>query len=132
MTDKDTVFYLKIILLYATKPRLWHTQKSLEGAFMKRLMMICVIVGALAPSFARAQVDIDMGRVTCAEFLAMPEGRGDVFAAWISGWVHQKVGRTQIDLVAFKKNIANVKSWCGYHKDESVMRGLYDALGVKN
>jgi hypothetical protein len=99
---------------------------------MKRLMMVFVIAGALAPSLAHAQVDIDMGRVTCGEFLAMPPGRADLFAAWMSGWVHQKEGRPQIDLVAFKKNIGNVKSWCGYHKDESVMRGLYDALGIKN
>ena len=99
---------------------------------MKRLMMVSLIVGALAPSFAHAQVDIDMGRITCGEFLALPEGRADVFAAWMSGWVHQKVGRTEVDLVAFSKNIGNVKSWCASHKSESVMRGLYDALGVKN
>ncbi len=62
----------------------------------------------------------------------MPEGQSTVFAAWMSGWVHQKVGRTQVDLVAFQKNIGNVKTWCGSHKDKSVMRGLYDALGIKN
>lgn len=99
---------------------------------MKRLIMVFVIAGALAPSFAYSQVDIDMGRVTCGEYLAMPEGRSILFAAWMSGWIHQKENRAQIDLVAFKKNIGNVKGWCASHKDESVMRGLYDALGIKN
>lgn len=99
---------------------------------MKRLILCLALMGALSPSLARAQVDIDMGRVTCGEFLAMPEGQSLVFAAWMSGWIHQKENRTQIDLIAFKKNIGNVKTWCGSHKDESVMRGLYDALGIKN
>jgi len=99
---------------------------------MKRLIMVCVAVATLAPAAARAQVDIDMGRVTCGELLALPEARQDLFAAWMSGWVNQKINRTQVDLVAFKKNIASVKSWCASHKAESVMRGLYDALGIKN
>ncbi len=99
---------------------------------MKRLIMAFVVAAALAPSAPHAQVDIDMGRVTCGEFLALPEARQDFFAAWMSGWVNQKVGRTQVDLIAFRKNIASVKGWCGSHKAESVMRGLYDALGIKN
>jgi len=99
---------------------------------MKRLIPVAIIIGALSPSLAKAQVDIDMGRVTCGEFLAMPEGQSTVFAAWMSGWIHQKVGRTQVDLTAFQKNIVNVKSWCGSHKTESVMTGLYAALGIKN
>jgi hypothetical protein len=99
---------------------------------MKRFMLCLVMAGALAPSLGRAQVDIDMGRVTCGEFLAMPAGQSSTFAAWMSGWVHQKVARTQVDLVALPKNVASVKSWCASHKDESVMRGLYDALGIKN
>ncbi len=38
---------------------------------MKRLMFAFVMAGALAPSLASAQVDIDMGRITCGEFLAV-------------------------------------------------------------
>jgi hypothetical protein len=86
----------------------------------------------MSPSYSSAQVDVDMGRITCGEFLALPDGQSRVFAAWMSGWINQKAGRTQVDLVAFRQNIGNVKSWCGSHKDESVMRGLYDALGIKN
>jgi hypothetical protein len=99
---------------------------------MKRLAIALLITAALAPSASQAQVDIDMGRVTCGEVLEMPGASSDLFAAWMSGWVHQKSGRTQIDLMAFKKNIASVKQWCASHKTESVMRGLYDAFGIKN
>ena len=99
---------------------------------MKRLIMVCATVAALAPVGARAQVDIDMGRVTCGELLALPEARQDMFAAWMSGWVNNKINRTQVDLVAFRKNIASVKGWRASHKTESVMRGLYDALGIEN
>ncbi len=91
---------------------------------MKKLLCSLALLGALAPALAQAQVKIDMGRITCGEFLAMDPDEGREFAAWMSGWFAQKQGRTQIDLVVFQKNVDIVRDWCGSHKTESVMTGL--------
>ena len=39
------------------------------------------------------------------------------------------LGKTTIDLVTHQKNIANVKAWCQYHPQETVMSGLKNATG---
>ncbi len=99
---------------------------------MKKLLHAVAVAGALAPSLVHAQVKIDMGRVTCGEYLEMPSDISVDFSAWMSGWMNQKNGKTTIDMGAFQKNIQSVKDWCNSHKTESVMTGLYAATGTKN
>ena len=76
------------------------------------------------PAVANAQLTIDMGRITCGEYLAMPPSQSDHFSAWMSGWFSFKNDRQFVDLVVHQKNIASVKEWCRFHPDERVMTGL--------
>jgi hypothetical protein len=46
----------------------------------------------MLPCAANAQVMIDMARVNCADYLAMPPGNSRVLSAWMSGWFNQKRG----------------------------------------
>lgn len=70
---------------------------------------------------------IDMSRVTCAEYLAMPPGQSATFSAWMSGWFNQKNGYVFVDINAYERNVANVKSWCASDPSETVMAGLQRA-----
>jgi hypothetical protein len=79
-----------------------------------------------------AQVDIDMGRLTCADYLAMSPDAEMAFSAWMSGWFNQKKGYTTVDLEAYARNIANVKQWCASNPQASVMGGLQAASGGAN
>ena len=65
-----------------------------------------------------------MSRVTCAEYLAMPAPRVAEFSAWMSGWFNQKTGYVFVDLNAYARNVANVKSWCTSNPNATVMAGL--------
>ena len=51
------------------------------------------------PTTVRAQVTINMSRVTCAEYLAMNDEQSNVFGAWVGGYFNQKTGYTWVDLV---------------------------------
>lgn len=98
---------------------------------MRKFVVAACLIGALLPSAVRAQVKIDMNRITCGEMIAMsPEDRED-FAAWTSGWFAQKSGRTFIDMGYFMKNSASVMDWCSAHQSESVMAGLQRAFDKK-
>lgn len=99
---------------------------------MKKTAIILALAAMSAPSVSRAQVVIDMGKVTCGEYLAMtPEGE-KVFSAWMSGWFNQKKGFTTVDLDAYARNVANVKKWCASNPKDSVMGGLQAATGGAN
>ena len=96
---------------------------------MKKSVLFLMLAGATLPSVTHAQVSIDMARVTCAEYLALPPTDSAVFSAWMSGWFNQKTGYVFVDLNAYARNVANVKSWCATNPAQTVMAGLQRATG---
>jgi hypothetical protein len=88
-----------------------------------RLMSLAFAVCVL-PAAANAQLSVEMRNIRCEQYLAMAPSQSSDFSAWMSGWYSYKVGKTWVDLVAYQKNIANVKDWCKYHPQETVMSGL--------
>jgi hypothetical protein len=101
------------------------------GDLMKKLIITLALAGALAPSLAKAQVNIDMSKISCGEVMAMPADDQADFAAFMAGWFAQKAGRTFIDMGLFQKNFGSVMSWCASNKSESVFNGLERAMQAK-
>ncbi len=91
---------------------------------IRKFVWILALLGALMPTSSRAQVTINMSRVTCADYLAMTPEQSDVFGAWVGGYFNQKTGYTWIDLEAQRRNVANLKAWCASYPAEFVMTGL--------
>jgi len=98
---------------------------------MRRLALAAVAAASLTAPAAQAQVMIDTTRITCAEYLALPPADSAIFAAWMSGWFNQKTGYVSVDLEAFARNVANVKSWCSSNPQQTVMAGLQRATSGK-
>jgi hypothetical protein len=94
---------------------------------MKKSAFCLMLAGATLPSAARAQVSVDMDRVTCADYLALSAADSAVFSAWMSGWFNQKTGYVFVDLNAYVRNVANVKAWCASNPTQTVMAGLQRA-----
>lgn len=97
---------------------------------MRRGLVGLTIVIAMVPVVANAQLTIDMGKITCGQYLAMSPSQSDNFSAWMSGWFSYQNRRTFVDILLHQKNIASVKAWCQYHQAESVMAGLQQSLGT--
>lgn len=98
---------------------------------MRRLALAAVAVASLTAPVAQAQVMIDTTRITCAEYLALGPADSALFSAWMSGWFNQKTGYVSVDLEAFARNVANVKSWCSSNPQQTVMAGLQRATSGK-
>jgi HdeA/HdeB family len=93
-----------------------------------RLMSLAFAI-SLFPVAANAQLTIDMNNITCGQYLAMAPSQSRSFSAWMSGWFSYQLSKETIDLLTHEKNIANVKAWCQYHPQETVMSGLKNATG---
>ena len=93
---------------------------------MRKLSCGIALAAVLLPAFV-AQVKIDMTRVTCAQYLALPPDQSNMFSAWMSGWFNQKSGLAWIDLSAYARNVANIQQWCASYPDQTVMSGLQRA-----
>ena len=93
--------------------------------------LICLAFAiSMIPVAANAQLTIDMGRITCDQYLAMSPSQSNDFSAWMSGWFSFKNDRPFVDLVVHQKNVASVKERCKFHPSESVMTGLQKAIIV--
>ena len=82
------------------------------------------------PGAAYAQVTFDTTRVTCADYLAMAPTEARLFSAFMSGWFNQKTGHVTVDLGAYERNVANVRSWCVTNPKETVFAGLTRATST--
>ena len=102
---------------------------------MKKLVLTLALASplctGLGAGLAQAQVMIDMRRVTCADYLAMPAADAALTSAWLSGWFNQKLGYTTVDLGAYARNVENVTKWCESYPKETLMDGLQHAAAPK-
>jgi hypothetical protein len=95
---------------------------------MIRGLISAALAISLLPVAANAQLTINMNQIKCDQYLAMSPDMSRDFSAWMSGWFSYQTRRTFVDLALHQKNIANVKAWCQYHPQESVMSGLQNAI----
>jgi HdeA/HdeB family len=95
---------------------------------MRWSLISAALAISLLPVAANARLTINMNQVKCDQYLAMSPDMSRDFSAWMSGWFSYQTRRTFIDLALHQKNIANVKAWCQYHPQESVMTGLQNAI----
>jgi HdeA/HdeB family len=91
---------------------------------MTRSRICLALAGLILPAAANAQVSFDTTRVTCADYLAMSPTDARLFSAFMSGWFNQKTGHVTVDLGAYERNVANVRSWCATNPKETVLAGL--------
>jgi hypothetical protein len=89
---------------------------------MKRFLIVCAV--AMVPAVAQAQVLVDMTRIKCGEYVSLPPDQSRIFSAWMSGWFNQKTGYAWVDLNAYERNIASVKTFCATYPNETVMAAL--------
>ncbi|MET0707190.1 MAG: HdeA/HdeB family chaperone [Tardiphaga sp.] len=97
---------------------------------MKKALSVLLFTAVMLPSAARAQLIIDMNRLTCAQFLAMSPQQARIYSAWISGWFNQKTGYVWVDLNAYERNFTNVRQWCATSPGQTVMEGLKRSTGT--
>ena len=95
---------------------------------MRWSLISAALAISLLPVAVNAQLTINMNQIKCDQYLAMSPDTSRDFSAWMSGWFSYQTRRTFVDLALHQKNIANVKAWCQYHPQESVMTGLQNAI----
>lgn len=67
---------------------------------------------ALTASLASAQVTIDVGQITCAQFVTYKVTSPDNIAIWLSGYYHGKQNTTVLAREDFKENIQKLTIAC--------------------
>lgn len=99
---------------------------------MRRSLIALAFAISIVPTAANAAptATIDIGKVTCSQYLAMPPALSSKFSAWMSGWHSYRNRRTFVDFDLHRSNSKNVKAWCQSNPREAVLVGSPNVIGA--
>jgi len=101
-------------------------------------MVKLVTVAAAASMFAlelgseaRAQVTLDVAKVTCDQYVGYKITDPQNIAIWLSGYYNGKRGNTIIDTQSFDVNSKKLRDFCLRNPATPVMQATETLFGVK-
>ena len=96
---------------------------------VKRTALVISAIALLTNSMARAQVTVDVAKITCDQLLKYEIADPKQIAIWISGYYHGIHGSSILDTQEFLQDMSKVEEYCFKHPDDLVMKAVDDILG---
>ena len=97
----------------------------LNGLWRSRMLKYApVVIGLfLLPGIfgARAQVTVDVSKITCEQFTLFKITNPRNIALWISGYVHGQRSDKIVDPQTFETNVQQLKDYCVSNPKDTVM-----------
>jgi hypothetical protein len=92
---------------------------------MRRLAIVLVLT---ATSFgglpAHAQLDLDMDRITCGDWLSYDYSQQQFIRYWMSGYYSASKNNDVLDFKRLQSNSAKVMAYCKKHKAEPLPKAI--------
>jgi len=79
---------------------------------------------------ARAQVTLDVSKITCDQFTGYKITNPDNIAMWLSGYYNGKRGNTVLDTQGLAANSKKLRDYCIQNPQIPVMRAVETLLGA--
>ncbi len=100
---------------------------------MKSLFVLLgLFISIVATTPAKAQMTLDVAKITCHQFLLGRVGASTRSVAnWLSGYYNGKRDNTVIEVGSMRKNERELERYCRKHSDVNVMEAAKQALGVE-
>jgi acid stress chaperone HdeB len=117
-------------------PQLRHGTAREPYAFRRRLLTHpWLVVSALSLALfsisdARAQIAIDVSKITCEQLVLYQITNSDNIAIWLHGYYSAKHDTTLVDTQAFKANANKIKVYCRMNSKVTVMQAVETVLGT--
>ena len=94
------------------------------------LPLAILALGLLAAPVARAQVLVDVSKITCEQFVLWKVTDPDKIVIWLSGYYNAKRGNTIIDTKALEENAGKLRDYCRNNFKVPVMQAVETLLNV--
>jgi acid stress chaperone HdeB len=115
--------------LRCTGPRL--IKEPEKNAMVKFLMVAATIFALELPSESRAQVTLDLSKVTCDQFMGYKITDPQNIAIWLSGYYNGMRGNTVVDTQGLDTNFKKLRDFCLRNPATSVMEATKTLFDVK-
>src|SRR5690349_22195187 len=97
-----------------------------------RILIPALLFALASCPFARAQVTVDVAKITCDQFTLYKITDPQNIAIWISGYYHGKRNSTTLDTQALAGILQKVKDYCNLRPQETVMHAVESIVGPPN
>jgi acid stress chaperone HdeB len=88
---------------------------------------VIFVLGSVPP--ARAQVTLDVAKITCEQLRAYKITRPENIAIWLSGYYHGKRGDTTLETQTLIANARKLQTYCGRNAQTPVMQAVETLFG---
>src|SRR6516225_8562774 len=103
-----------------------------EKVMTKAVGFVSALIFALgAVPAARAQVMLDVSKITCEQFAGYKITTPQNVAIWLSGYYNGKRGNTVIDMQKLLADTKTMERYCIQNPQTLVMNAVETVLGVK-
>lgn len=76
----------------------------------------------------KAQVTIDVAKVSCSQFALYKVGSPDTLAIWLHGYYSGKRGTTVVDVEALKASMKKLRDYCVQNPDVTLVEAVEKIL----
>ena len=95
-------------------------------------IMLGFAFACVASTPGRAQVSLDVDKVTCWQFVTYKVTSPQNIAIWVSGYFHGKRGETTIDTQELVAKAAKMQEFCSKNPDVPLMQAVETVLKEPN
>ncbi len=95
-----------------------------------RIAIPLCMVAVLAPT-ARAQVLVDIAKISCDQYVAYKITNPKNISIWLSGYYNAKGNNTVVDAQSFEVSMDKLRDYCLTHPKEMVMQAAGTLLASK-
>jgi len=85
-----------------------------------------ILIGAAAIP-ASAQVNLDMNKITCGDWLGYDPAAQQFVRFWLSGYYNAAQNSNVLDVNRLQRNSAKVTAYCKKHKAQSLPTAIKNA-----
>jgi hypothetical protein len=94
-------------------------------------ILIAMLISFFGISVGQAQETIDVGKITCGQFLGGQVLDSRTLSVWLGGYYSGTRHNTVVDVSAFKNHFVVLMDYCISHPDMNLMDAIKNALGAK-
>jgi hypothetical protein len=104
--------------------------RLMEVILKTRLLLTSALLVFVQIPAPRAQVTVDVSKITCDQLLLEKPVPAKYVVLWLSGYYNGKRNNTIIEPEAMDKNEEKVDFYCNLHRETTVMDAVKDVLGL--
>ena len=95
-----------------------------------REFLLFILLASVISESARAQVMIDLSKITCDQFVTYKIENPKYIVAWLSGYYHGTRGDMMVDLQALIADADKVEAYCFTKPEVPLLQAIKTVLGI--